>query len=224
MHALLTHLHEVGFAGAPRPLGIDDQGREVLTFAPGTVVWPDHFALLDPVHRLGRVARLIRDFHDAVQGFVPPAEASWRVFIPADGADIIAHHDLAPWNLVADGDHGWVFIDWDGAGPGTRLWDVAYALHGFVPLSAHPAWQRTDAAMRLRIFADAYGLDEAQRHQLVPLLSRRTRAMHDFLRQQAIDGAQPWTRLWDEGHGDAWLSDAEYIEEYEQLWVRALVS
>jgi hypothetical protein len=30
----------------------------------------------------------------------------------------------------------WVFIDWDGAGPGSRLWDLAYAAHGFVPLAA----------------------------------------------------------------------------------------
>jgi hypothetical protein len=27
-----------------------------------------------------------------------------------------------------------VFIDWDGAGPGSRLWDLAYAMKGFVPL------------------------------------------------------------------------------------------
>ncbi|MEK8169329.1 hypothetical protein NKH77_04555 [Streptomyces sp. M19] len=43
MHALLAHLHEVGFRAAPRPLGIDDQGREVLTYLPGHVVWPDRF-------------------------------------------------------------------------------------------------------------------------------------------------------------------------------------
>src|SRR3979490_123534 len=35
VHALLTHLHEAGFRGAPRPLGIDDRGREILTFVPG---------------------------------------------------------------------------------------------------------------------------------------------------------------------------------------------
>jgi len=51
-------------------------------------------------------------------------------------------------------------------GPGSRLWDVAYAVHGFIPLSADPAWQRSDAAARLRVFADAYGLDEAARHDL----------------------------------------------------------
>jgi hypothetical protein len=41
VHALLTHLYEAGFRGAPRPLGIDERGREVLTFIPGPPAWPD---------------------------------------------------------------------------------------------------------------------------------------------------------------------------------------
>ncbi|MEU0570392.1 hypothetical protein ABZ297_34080 [Nonomuraea sp. NPDC005983] len=44
VHALLAHLNDAGFRGAPRPLGIDDRGREVLTFAPGDAVWPDRDA------------------------------------------------------------------------------------------------------------------------------------------------------------------------------------
>lgn len=224
VHALLTHLHEVGFTAAPRPLGIDEQGREVLTFMTGEVVWPDRFALLQTSPGLARVARLIKDFHDAVEDFTPPPDAHWQVLVPAEGADIIAHQDLAPWNLVADKDDAWAFIDWDTAGPGSRLWDVAYAIHGFVPLSAHPHWQRTDADDRLRIFAAAYGLDEAGRRDLVPLLGRRTRSMHDFLRDQAAQGNQPWTALWAQGHGDAWRDDAEYIEQREEQWARALLA
>jgi hypothetical protein len=73
VHALLTHLHDVGFDGAPRPLGIDEQGREVLTFIPGTVAWPNHFHLLDGDAQLRRAARLIREFHDAVAGFSTPS-------------------------------------------------------------------------------------------------------------------------------------------------------
>lgn len=223
MHALLAHLHAAGFRGAPRPLGIDDQGREVLTFAPGTTVWPDRFHLVEPARRLARVARLVRDFHDAAQDFTPPPDARWQVIIPADDDGLIIHHDLAPWNLVA-GDAGeWVLIDWDAAGPGSRLWDIAYALHGFVPLSADARWRRADAADRLRVFADAYGLDEPQRCRLVPLLTRRTRTMHDFLREQAALRHQPWTTLWEQGHGETWRDDAEYIEQREDLWTRALL-
>lgn len=86
VHALLDHLHAVGFRGAPRPLGIDERGREVLTFAPGVVPWPDHFHLLEPDARLARVGRLIRDFHEAARDFTPPPDARWQVLIPTGGA------------------------------------------------------------------------------------------------------------------------------------------
>jgi hypothetical protein len=222
VHALLDHLHAAGFHGAPRPLGIDEQGREVLTFIPGTVPWPAHFHLLDPDDRLQRATRLIREFHDAVADFTPPPHARWQTLIPADGADIIAHHDLAPWNLVVN-DTQWAFIDWDIAAPGTRLWDLAYAIHAFVPLSADPRFRRGDSDRRLRLIADTYRLSEAQRHEIVPLLARRTRAMHGFLAAQAANGTQPWAGLWQEGHGDAWWADSEYIAQREDRWREALL-
>jgi Ser/Thr protein kinase RdoA (MazF antagonist) len=222
VHALLGHLHSVGFRGAPRPLGIDEHGREVLTFVPGSVAWPDEFHLLDHDDQLRRVARLVREFHDAVAGFTSPPDAQWQVLIPADGADIIAHQDLAPWNLVVN-EHQWAFIDWDVAAPGTRLWDLAYAIHGFVPLIANPAYQRDDAGRRLRLVADTYGLTEQERRQIVPLLARRTRSMHDFLAEQAAAGAEPWARLWREGHGDAWRADTDYITRREHQWREALL-
>ena len=142
--------------------------------------------------------------------------------MPADGDEIIAHYDLAPWNLVI-GDREWAFIDWDVAAPGTRLWDLAYAMHGFAPLSADRAYQREDAGRRLRLIADAYDLSERQRLDIIPLLARRTRAMYDFLLQQAARGTQPWTRLWNEGHGDAWQADAAYIVARQQQWHEALL-
>src|ERR1700712_469901 len=45
VHAVLRHLEKVGFEGAPRVLGLDEQGREVLTFLEGETVgerrpWP----------------------------------------------------------------------------------------------------------------------------------------------------------------------------------------
>ena len=222
VHALLTHLHDAGFDGAPRPLGIDERGREVLTFIPGAVAWPDHFHLLDGDVQVRRVARLIREFHDAVAGFTAPPGARWQTLAPADGDEIIAHHDLAPWNLVI-GERQWAFIDWDTAAPGTRLWDLAYAMHGFAPLSADPALRRAYAGRWLRLIADAYGLTERQRLDIIPLLARRTQAMHDFLAEQASRGAQPWTRLWHEGHGAAWQADARYITERESRWRQALL-
>jgi hypothetical protein len=66
VHALLRHLEAVGFDGAPRLLGIDAQGREVLTCLPGEVVVRSPAWLPDA--RLDSAARLIRRFHDATAG------------------------------------------------------------------------------------------------------------------------------------------------------------
>jgi hypothetical protein len=217
VHALLDHLHAVGFRGAPRPLGLDDRGREVLTYVPGPVAHPDSDGTLDP----GRVGRLVRDFHDAVAGFGPPPDARWQVLIPADGADIIAHHDLAPWNLVLG--EPWTVIDWDAAAPGTRLGDLAYAAHGFVPLSADPRWAGVDAPARLRALVDGYGLDEPGRRGLLVRLGPRTRSMATFLAGQAARGVEPWARLHREGHTATWTADADLIEARAAHWEWALL-
>lgn len=71
--------------------------------------------------------------------------------IEPDRSELIVHHDAAPWNLIVSRDR-WVFIDWDNAGPGSRLWDLAYAAHGFVPLS--PETPAAEAGARLAALAD----------------------------------------------------------------------
>ena len=154
VQALLAHLDAVGFRGAPRPMGIDDRGREVLTFAPGIVPWPDRFDLLDPANQLTRVSASSETFTTPWRSFTPPPDSYWQRLIPPEGEGIIAHHDLAPWNLIMGDD--WVLIDWDSAGPGSRLWDIAYAVHGFVPAvgrraMATPGRRGTIADLRGRV-------------------------------------------------------------------------
>lgn len=221
VHALLEHLRSVGFRGAPRPLGLDGRGREVLEFVTGDVPWPGRVDLLRPDAAVVAVGELIRDFHDAVAGFVPPGDASWQVLMPADGAEIVAHHDLAPWNLVV-GERRWAFIDWDTAAPGTRLWDLAYAANGFAVLPERVP--TTQAARRVRLLADAYGLDEGQRRELARLLGPRARSMHDFLAAQAAARTEPWLRLWNDGHGHHWRERADYLSEHHDVWARALLA
>ncbi|MFL6121507.1 phosphotransferase enzyme family protein [Actinophytocola sp.] len=209
VEALLDHL--AGFPGAPRHLGRDEQGRQVLEYVPGTVndLPADERELRD-------VGSLVRDLHDALADFRPPAGARWDVVIPPDREDLVCHHDLAPWNLVR-GEDRWVFIDWDGAGPGSRLWDLAYAAHGFVPLTS--SGDPEQDAPRLRALADGYGLDDRQRAELPPLVVAHTRGMYDLLRTAT---EEPWTRLYAEGHADHWGPAADYIERHLHVWRTAL--
>lgn len=209
VHAFLAHLNEVGYSGAPRTLGFDEQGRHVVEYVQGHVLMP--FEPHDPWSALRRVGQLLRDFHDAAATFVPPTHAHWNVVIRPDRSDLIVHHDAAPWNLVLGADR-WVFIDWDNAGPGSRLWDLAYAAHGFVPLA--PEMPVGEAGSRLAALVDGYGLDEQGRRELVDLLVPRILSMYSLLERGSRDRVQPWSRLWAEGHGQVWRSYAEYASQH----------
>ncbi len=215
--ALLQHLAVSGFEGSPRHLGLDGAGRQVLEYIPGALA--DRMPPLDlgELHRLGRMIRLM---HDAAENFHPPPDAQWQVAIPPDREELICHHDLAPWNLVRDGDR-WVFIDWDGAGPGSRLWDLAYAAHGFaLDHGGDPAMDGT----RLRALVDGYGLDGKQRRELPALITAHVRGMYELLRRGHTTGTEPWARLWAEGHGKHWGSAADYIDHNTEVWETALMT
>lgn len=204
--AFLSHLNAAGFDGAPKAMGVDGQGRHVVEFIPGKLA---HDLPPMTLPEVGRIGRLIRELHAASASFVPPPGAVWDVAILPDREELICHHDIAPWNLIRDGDR-WVFIDWDGSGPGSRLWDLAYAAHGFIPLGA--GGDPDDDAVRLRALVDGYGLNPEQRHALPQLIVDHTRAMFDLLEDGARTGRQPWARLHAEGHADHWGPAAEYVE------------
>lgn len=216
VEALLDHLARAGFSGAPRSLGRDDLGRHILEYVPGETAYS-----LPPLtaQELRRLGGLIHQLHETAQSFQPAPTLTWQVVIPPDREDLICHHDLAPWNLVRDGDR-WVFIDWDGAGPGSRMWDLAYAASTFVPFCAggDPAVD----GPRLRALVDGYGLDTQQRTALPALIGAHTRGMYDLLLSASVTGDQPWARLYAEGHGEHWGPAADYIEAHLQRWTSAL--
>jgi len=59
VHDLLLHLERCGFEGAPRYLGVDQQGREILSFIEGFAPPHNGFELTEQAVRAG--ARLVRD-------------------------------------------------------------------------------------------------------------------------------------------------------------------
>ncbi|MGI9156245.1 MAG: phosphotransferase [Marmoricola sp.] len=215
--AFLTHLDNASFDGAPRAMGRDELDRMTLEYVPGPLA--HDLPLLD-IPGLRRVGALIRRLHDLSEAFVPPRRACWEVVIPPDEELLICHHDLAPWNLVLGRDR-WVFIDWDNAGPGSRLWDLAYAAHGFVGMA--PGNDASSDADRLAALVDGYGLAEDDRERLVQLLPRRIRSMFDLLVSGHITGTQPWSRLYAEGHADHWGPTAEYAKASSDRFRDALL-
>jgi Ser/Thr protein kinase RdoA (MazF antagonist) len=212
---LLKHLHAVGFTAAPRPLGRDQQGRQVLEYVPGEIgAESGTYASTD----LYLIGRMVAHLHEALASFVPPATAVWNRVIPPDREELICHNDIAPWNLVRSA-RGWVLIDWDAAAPGSRLWDLAYASQSMAGLRADRPIPESMA--RLRAFVDGYGLDDASRRALAIMLGRRARAMYDLLREGARQQHQPWARIWTED-GSYWLATANYLDAAADAWCQAL--
>jgi hypothetical protein len=160
VHALLDYLAAVGFDGAPRPLGFDDEGREVLTYLPGDPVWPKGDQVVIAV------GRLIRRLHDALEGFESRPGCVWRV--PPEGAEPhqMGHNDLTVENTVFVDGVPSGFIDWDLAGPAPPLHDLAWAAVNFVPLRpdgfcSHAGFaELPDRPRRLRLFCEAYGVED----------------------------------------------------------------
>ncbi|WP_432573369.1 phosphotransferase [Kineococcus sp. SYSU DK005] len=229
VHALLHHLHTRGFIQAPRVLDTDPAaGTETLTYIhgqPGT--YP-----LTPTQRseqaLIAVARTIRAMHEATTGFTAPDPSAWqaRTVLPVD-IDCIGHNDLGPYNIVYGGDGTGdtevaAIIDWDFAGPSNRVWDLSYAAHRFVPLSAPRSTQAFGfdfgvdpvpaQRARLRTFLDAYGTDASiDVAYLLDVLVLRLSAITAHIERGVLAGDPRFDRQREERHGDGYREDMAYI-------------
>ncbi|MGW0201271.1 phosphotransferase [Nonomuraea sp. NPDC003201] len=164
VHELLRHLERKEFGGAPRVLGVDAEGREILTYLVGEIAgappWP---AWAWSEDALVQVARWLRDYHEAVADYVPAPTARWRLGGSWTPGTIIAHNDAGPFNAAWHEGRLTGFFDWDFAGPVTPGSDVAWVAIAWVPLYARRAATadgfRDDAARpeRLRLFLEEYG-------------------------------------------------------------------
>ncbi|GAB2958130.1 aminoglycoside phosphotransferase/kinase family protein [Saccharothrix stipae] len=174
VHALLRHLADAGFTGAPRVVGdgIDADGNEVLTYLGGSVVHP-HAWTDEGVWHAGA---LLRALHTATAGFRPPPGGTWQPWWMHDdtGPDtVIGHCDAGPWHIVARDGLPVGLIDWTLAGPVDRLTEVAAATWWNAQLHDDDVAERNglpDAAHRARqagLFLDGYELPPGDRADLV---------------------------------------------------------
>ena len=210
VHALLAHLAGQGFTGAPRPLGFDEQGREVLTFLQGETTGnrKPRPGWVHAEDTLNQVARWMRGYHQAVAGFVPPPSAVWRGGGTWSPGLIIAHNDAATYNAAWHRGKLTGFFDWDFAGPATCEWDLALAAFSWVPLHARhvvAAEGFTGFAARpgrLDRFLRAYGWS-ATTGEFLDVVVARVKTHADGIRDLAACGDEAFGRLLRQGVPEA---------------------
>lgn len=211
VHALLRHFEAVGFDGAPQFLGIDEQGREILSYVEGEAALAPLPAGDEVLIELGR---LLRRVHEAVASFEPPADAAW--FSGGEGP-LFCHRDLFPPNVILRDGNPAALIDWDLAGPAEALDDVVSAASHWAPL-------RTDAEKwglppdrrpeRVRILCDAYGLSADDRGRFVDKAIVIRRGGYELHRRLGGEERKPgWSEMWDAGSGGTILGNLRLLEE-----------
>jgi hypothetical protein len=195
VHALLRHLQAAGLDGAPRALGFDAQGREMLTYLAGETVgdrtpWP---AWVFTDSTLVQVGRWMRRQHDATVDFVPPPDEAWFIGGTVEPGLIVGHQDAAPYNAVMDGDRLVGFCDWDIAAPSSREFDLAVAALWWVPLCPPDAVEPLgfhdfdDRSRRLHLLLDSYGYD-GDRKAFGGVVVQRAQRQSAAIREMADNG------------------------------------
>jgi hypothetical protein len=179
VRALLEWYERVGFDGAPRFLGLDEQGREILSFVEGEPAFAP-VPYNDDI--VGAIGRLLRRAHDAQDGFARSVE-DWDDHVPGPGGgggEVIGHCDLFWTNVIFRSGLPFALIDWELAAPTSRVLDVALAATYWAGVRVDrqlldwglPLDRRGD---RLRLLCDGYGLDAGARAGLLDELVAQRR-------------------------------------------------
>jgi Phosphotransferase enzyme family len=151
VHALLAHLESADFEGAPRFLGIDASGREVLSYIDGEVAGRPRPSWIADETRLASVGRLVRAYDDAAASFTPPpdtlpgtrpAEPAGVPPAPAYPPELIGHVDITPENVVFRDGRAYALIDFDLAKPATRADEMFNAMMKQRAQTQGGGWQR----------------------------------------------------------------------------------
>jgi hypothetical protein len=227
---LLQHLERQGFTGAPRALGFDEQGREILTYIEGEVGHGDHFIpdrggrfdvrlprYVWRDHVLIHLGGLIRAFHDAAATF-PWRDCHWMLE-RQEPAETMCHNELFPWNTVFRGGVPMAFIDWDTAAPGPRARDLGLAAWRWVPFARDEKCRAmglptgtADKARRFRILLKAYGIEPDIR--IVRAGTERMRELLDHMSALAAEGSAWEMELVGRGVLDEMAVEIAWTEEH----------
>ncbi|MBD7969542.1 phosphotransferase [Paenibacillus gallinarum] len=228
IHKLLQHLEDKGFHYAPKFLGIDEKGREILSFIEGEAgnypikeyMWSDE--------TLTDIAKMLRLYHDSVKDF--PFDPSWEAIDHTPGPfEVICHNDFAIYNIIFDKETPVGIIDYDVAAPGPRLWDIAYTLYTCVPLSRFhlsetgeqilydPVKHADRIKQRISLFLESYGTEI--KSDVLDMVLLRLEGLCKTIARRAKQGEVAFQKMIDEGHPEHYQSDIRFIQEHGRGWM-----
>jgi aminoglycoside phosphotransferase (APT) family kinase protein len=144
---------------------------------------------------LASIARLLRGLHDAAREFDPHG-LTWNDGLadPAGGT-LVCHNDVEPSNVVFRDGIAVALLDFEFAAPGRPVYDLAQLARLCVPIEDdfdqdRIGWRPADRPARLRLVADAYGLDRDGRAELLTAMNDALGRIEAAARR-SIDSGDP---------------------------------
>ncbi len=178
---------------------------------------------------LASVARLLRGLHDAARGF-DPRGLTWDDGLadPAGGT-LVCHNDVCPENVVFRGGIAVALLDFEFAAPGRPVYDVAHLARLWVPIDddvdqARLGWRPADGPARLRLVADAYGLDRDGRAELLSVMNDAIARIEAAVRRRVDAGDPNIVEMWDRtGRGERYDRRRRWWMDHHDQFAAALL-
>lgn len=228
IHKLLKHLENRDFSYAPKFLGIDEKGREILSFIEGEA---GHYPLKEYMRSddvLFEIGKMLRLYHNSVSDF--SFDDSWKsIDNTPQPYEVLCHNDFALYNIIFKDKRPTGIIDFDVAGPGPRLWDIAYTLYTCVPLSRfyltetgekiyyNSLQHANHIKRRVRLFFESYG--EEIKDDYLEMVLLRLDGLCKTIARKANEGDTSFQKMVDEGHLEHYQNDIKFIHEHSKEWI-----
>lgn len=228
VHRFLSALRANGFEGASEPIAIQDDGFERLVFIDGEVPLPPYPAWAQSDAALRSVTGLLRRFHAASRRFGLEGLAWSRELADPGGGPIVCHNDVCLENVVFRDGVAVGLIDFDFAAPGRTVFDLAQFARMCVPIDDDRSalalgWEAPDRPRRLRLVADAYGLDGDARGELLQILAESMEHGGEFVRRRVEAGDLNFIQMWKEMGGiERYRRRLRWWEAHRATFVDAL--
>ncbi|MBA2385797.1 MAG: phosphotransferase [Acidimicrobiia bacterium] len=199
-------MRHAGFDNASFPVGIDEDGRERLVFIEGQVPVPPYPPWSQSDTVLASIARLLRGLHDSARGFDPQGLSWDDALADPAGGTLVCHNDVCPENVVFFDGIALALIDFEFAAPGRPVYDLAHLARLCVPIEddvdqARLGWRPADRPARLRLIADAHGLDRDGRAELFTAMNDAIARVEAAVRRSVDAGDPNAVAMWNRTGG-----------------------
>lgn len=171
---------------------------------------------------------MLRLYHDSVSDF--SFDDSWEsIDNTPQQYEVLCHNDFAIYNIIFNDERAIAIIDFDVAGPGPRLWDIAYTLYTCVPLSRFYLTETGEKVYynslqhanhikrRVRLFFESYG--EGIKDDYLEMVLLRLEGLCKTIARKAIEGDTSFQKMVDEGHLEHYQYDIKFILEHGKEWI-----